>query len=289
MTKVPNLTVPQILKIFTTVPKKFIDDFFSLYEYDNPIKSSSFVIDLAKLAEWLDVLKSTLLKTLHESYKKNIDYIEDKSSRPKDSIHKYGNNHKTIMITPECMKRLCMRSHSVKSETVRSYFIEIEDFLFHYKKQIVEGIMHDIQDLAIKERREKTKDGPGHVYIIRASEVLDDIYKVGETMKTIENRLSKYNTGRAKDVESLYTYYTPYRMEVERCVKRLLKGKRYRKGREIYEIDNEIIAKLIQGCGQFSMKLHYAARKSKLTGKYYIIFESDIPTKFTQHEVETSL
>lgn len=271
----PKLSVSDVLKIFTTVPRKFIDDFFSLYDEDDLMKSE-YVIDAAKLAIWLKIPKFTLLKTLHESYTKGSDYSEE--SKPKPSSH----NHKKVMITPDCMKRLCMRSRSTRAESVRSYFIEIENFLFQYNNQIVEGIMHNIQDLAIKERRTKTNDGPGFMYIIRASEVLDNLFKLGQTQKTVLERIRAYNVGRAKDVEPLFTYYTPYRLEVERCVKRLLKGKRYIKGREIYEVDNEIIGKLIQGCGQLSMKLHSATRKSKLTGRYFIIFTSDIPKMFIQ-------
>lgn len=279
--KPPKLSVPEILKIFTTVPKKFIDDFFSLYSDDQLLKSE-YVIDIEKLAKWLDIRKDTLLNTLRESYQEGIDYTKEKRSRPKTSPHKYANNQKKVMITPECMKRLCMRSNSAKSESVRTYFIEIEQFLFQYNKQIVEGIFHDMQDLTIKNRLKSSNDGPGYMYIIRASEVIDGLHKLGQTRQSVLERLRAYNVGRAKEVEPLYTYYIPYRLEVERCVKRLLKGKRYIRGREIYEIDNEIIAKLIQGCGQMSMKLHYAARKSTLTGKYFVIFDSDIPHKFTQ-------
>lgn len=272
-----KLSVPQILKLFTTVPKKFIDDFFSLYDYENPIKATDYTINLEKLAKWLDVPKFGLSQTLHRNFKKDLDYTEKLVKRPANSVHKYGNNHKKIMITPECMKRMCMSSRSPRAEMVRTYFINIEEFLFHYKDQIVDGLMREIQDLAVKERRTKANDGPGLIYIIRASEVLTDIFKVGQTMNEMKKRLRTYNTGRAKDLEPLYTYFTPYRREVERCLKRLLKGKQYKKGREIYEIDNEIIAKLIQGCGQLSMKLHYANPKSTLNGKYYIIFEADIP------------
>lgn len=88
-------------------------------------------------------------------------------------------------------------------------------------------------------------------------------------------RMSTYNTGRLHDVEVLYSYITSHRKEVERCVKALMKEKQYKKRREIYEVDAEIIAKLIQGCARLSMKLDYKS-KSKLDGKYYIIFSSDL-------------
>ena len=55
----------------------------------------------------------------------------------------------------------------------------------------------------------------------------------------------------------------------------IMHKKRYIKRREIYEVDNEIITKLIEGCDKMSMKLHYVTRKSKLTGPYYMICTSD--------------
>ena len=59
------------------------------------------------------------------------------------------------------------------------------------------------------------------------------------------------------------------------CVKKLMKEKRYKKRREVYHVDYAIISKLITGCAQMSMKLHYTARKSSMDGEYYIIFTSD--------------
>ena len=135
--------------------------------------------------------------------------------------------------------------------------------------------MHDIQDLAMKERRTNKEDGPGLVYILRAS---TNVNKVGETMMDLLKRLSTYNTGRMKDVELLYSYRTTHRREVEKCVKALMREKRYRKRRELYEVDWEIISKLIKGCARLSLKLDQR-NKSKLDGKYYIIFSSDIDNK----------
>ena len=92
----------------------------------------------------------------------------------------------------------------------------------------------------------------------------------------MKDRLHSYNTGRAKDAEVLYVYKAPYRKEVERCVKKLMAKQRYKPRREIYQVDSEIIAKLISGCAQMSMKLHYAKRMSRMTGNYYMIFTSDL-------------
>jgi phage anti-repressor protein len=273
--KLPKLTTVEVIKLFTNVPEGFAEDFFSLYDKKH-VGKDDYIIDVEKLAKWLEVTKKNLLRTLRLSYTTNIDYIEIKAPKP-NQTSKGGNNYKKVMLTPDCMKRICMRSTSNKAETVRTYFIEIENFLIHYNDQIVEGIMRDIQDLARKNIAEKRNDGPGVIYILRADKASSNLNKIGQTGMELIQRLRTYNTGRAQDVEVLSVYRTEYRMEVERCIKKLMKEKQFKKRREIYHVNWEIIQKLIAGCAQLSMKLHGVSRNSVMDGEYYIIFKSDIP------------
>ena len=269
----PHLSTQDVIKLFTRVPHKFVDDFFHLYDRNNTEKTN-FIIDLDKLATWLKTRKSHLCTTLKESYRKNVDFTQKYETARKTSQAYGGNRFIRVMITPDCMKRLCMRSRSKMAETVRTYFIEIEEFLFHYNDEIVDGLMRKIQDLGKKDLLERKKDGPGVVYIIRAGKESSSLNKLGQT-KDLISRLATYNTGRDKDVEVLSVYKTPYKKEVEKCVKKLMEVKRYKKRREIYHVDWEVIAKLIAGCAEFSLKLHRASAKSKMDGEYYMIFTSD--------------
>ena len=119
------------LKKFSLINKKFIDDFFSLYKYDT--KDTEFVIDLEVLTDWLGAAKATIKDTLKKSYSKNIDYTV--------KVIKTGANGRPsekVMLTPDCMKRLCMVSKTKKAEEVRSYFIELEKHIDKYKDIIVE-------------------------------------------------------------------------------------------------------------------------------------------------------
>ena len=269
--QLPRLSIKDTLKIYTTVPRKFIDDFFSLIQHGKDMKTDYF-IELGKLATWLGVQNDSVRKMLYNNYKEGIDYIKKKHHR---ETGKWGNNHKRVYMTVETMKRICMASRSEKAETVRSYFLEIEEFVFHYNDQIVDGLMRDVQDLVLKKRKTRA-DGPGLVYIVRVGGTrVAPKNKLGETRQEILTRLSQYNTGRLHDVELLYMYRVPRRKEVETCVKGLLEEKRYKKGREIYEVDWEVISKLIKGCARLSMKLE-TKNKSKLSGTYYMIFDSDI-------------
>jgi hypothetical protein len=264
-----NLTITDVVKLFTNVPPKFVDDFFSLYTPNT--KQNEFVINLESLAKWLNVDKYTLNNTLKLSYKKGTDYTLERVEREKNI--KYGaNNSIKVMITPDCMKRLSMRSRSKKSETVRTYFIEIENFVIRYNSQIIDGIVNDVKKTEDFHKKHKLKDGPGYIYIIRASTEHSNLYKLGHT-EDLSKRISTYNTGRAKDVELLYAYRVEQRKEVESCVKVLMKDKQYKKRREIYHVDLDIIKKIIDGCSSMSsFKLHHKADKSRLDGEYYMIF-----------------
>jgi hypothetical protein len=264
-----NLSVSDVVKLFTNVPAKFVDDFFALYKPNT--KQDEFVINIDSIVKWLDVQKFTLTSTLKNSYKKGTDYTLEKAIR--DPSMKYGaNNTIKVMLTPDCMKRLCMRSRSKKAETVRTYFIEIESFIMKYNSQIVDGIVRDIKHTEAFHKKNPLKEGPGYIYIIRAAATHSNLYKLGHT-QDLSKRLATYNTGRAHDVELLYAYHVQRRKEVESCVKVMMKDKQYKKRKEIYHVDLEIIKKIIDGCSSLSdIKLHHKASKSRLDGEYYMVF-----------------
>jgi hypothetical protein len=225
------------------------------------------------------------LKTLRSSYIVNKDYTTNAASKvvfdaeanvePKPK-RRGDHLRKLVMLTPDCFKRLCMRSRSTKAETVRTYFIAIDNFVDHYADQISDGITRDIE--AVSKKMAKTagrgKDGPGYLYVLRASADNPDLKKIGHTADLIK-RLATYNTGRAEDVELLYAYRVEKRKAVEMCVKDMLKGKQFKKRREIYEIDLDVLKALINGCDDLSMELHHAAARSRTKGKYFLMFAAD--------------
>jgi phage anti-repressor protein len=264
-----KLNVSDVVKLFTNVPSKFVDDFFELYRPDT--KQYEFVINIDSVAKWLDVEKFTLNSTLKKSYKVGIDYTVERVARD-GAIKSGSNNYIKVMLTPDCMKRMCMRSRSKKAETVRTYFIEIESFIIKYNSQIVDGIVRDIKKTEAFHKQHPLKEGPGYIYIIRAAAAHSNLYKLGHT-QDLYKRLSTYNTGRSTDVELLYAYHVQRRKEVESCVKVMMKDKQYKKRREIYHVDIDIIKKVIDGCSSLSdAKLHHKTAKSRLDGEYYMVF-----------------
>jgi hypothetical protein len=84
---------------------------------------NDFVIDADDIAKWLSVYKFHVIKTLKKSYKENIDYTIKKSTI-KQTQRKYGgNNYKKVMVTPDCFKRMCMRSKSARAKELHTCFI----------------------------------------------------------------------------------------------------------------------------------------------------------------------
>lgn len=259
-----KLTKAELIKVFTKIPNDFVDDF---YETLKGSAIDDFPIDLDLVCKWLKVQKISIRRTLVTSYKKGTDYTEN--ILPKEQRHqgRGGSNNLQIMMTIDCFKRLCMRSKTKVSELVRSYFIELDDFITHYSDQISDGIMNDIENVA-KNAKNNPKDGPGYIYVIR---VAKGLIKLGYA-KDLLKRLSVYNTGRVDDVEMLYAFRTESRKQVEGCIKGLLEAKRFRKHREIYEADLDVIKKLINGCDKMSLEILGKKTNSNQDGKYYMIF-----------------
>jgi hypothetical protein len=116
------------------------------------------------------------------------------------------------------------------------------------------------------------------------------LIKPGHTQDLVK-RLATYNTGRLEDVDVLHVYETEYRKEVERCLKMLMAKKQYKKRKELYEVDLDIVKKLIRGCASLSMKLRYKGdgkTTSAMNGKYYLIFTTDIPRNLGQETTPAS-
>lgn len=178
------------------------------------------------------------------------------------------------MLTPDCFKRLCMMSRSKNAEMVRTYFLAVEKALFQYRQETEEGMRQTIERLQRNQKGPEKNDGPGVVYLKRASHFDRNLLKVGRT-KNSSDRIRTYNTGEADDVEILYQYKTDYVKSVEKCVKGWLEDKRYRRYKEVYDVEPDFAKKFIESCGEIGLKLIHKKRKSTLKGGYFIVFEKE--------------
>jgi len=232
------------LKSYTKINNNFIDDFFSLYDSKNKY---NFSINIEVIAKWFDMRKDTIKATLKESYVKNIDYkiIKNISTGMK------GKPSETILLTPKCFKLMAMQSKTKKAIQVREYYYELEQVIDQYKEYIIKGLEEKIKTL---ENNQKPKINPskGVIYIIQTSDGLGH-YKVGKT-KNLRKRLNNYNGDKKDDIIPIYIYETEDIDNVESCIKKYAKEYQYRKYKEVYKIDINLLKELVNDCGEFNDK-----------------------------------
>ena len=156
------------VKRFTTVPDDFVDDLFKLY---TPTTSQiDMVIPLDDVAKWLNAPKKGLRTTLSRTYIYGIDYVSRPGPNPTKPEGRHGsNNYKTVLLSADCFKRLCMLSKTKKAEMVRSYFIDVETQFLRYMEELMQFLRRDLNP----RRTEFPSDGiasSGYLYIIRATD-----------------------------------------------------------------------------------------------------------------------
>lgn len=268
------IAAKDFLKRYTTVPNTFIDDFLEMYhENTGP---NDLVIDLQVVSVWLNVKKFALIKTLKLSYKQGFDYTIGKGSNPKKKDPR-NNNYKQVLITPDCFKRLCMQSRSKMADQVRSYFIEVENVLIKYRQDLVDGMQQRIKHLENNQKSKAQAPLSGFIYVFKASNEQDSVYKLGRA--NTWKRIKDHESSRADDLEVLFTYETSDLKTVESCAKLVLKSKQYRKYKEIYQADLNVIKQVIDGCAKVNniLKMTYRRRKplSMKGGLYMAIHKSE--------------
>ena len=109
------------------------DDFIMLYI--NNIKSNDYVVNLEKIANWLEVRKDHLKELLISNFTESEDYKHFEKQTDIKQIGRGKNNRKTIMLKYTCAKELCMISRTQKSSVVRKYYIDLEQLLISYNNQ----------------------------------------------------------------------------------------------------------------------------------------------------------
>jgi superfamily II DNA or RNA helicase len=270
--KINNDKLKNFIKKYSKLPysllDNFIDDFFIIYDF-NECNNDNFSINIDVIAKWFKMTTGHIKDTLLYSYKEKIDYkiIKGKSNglkgKPKD----------TILLTPKCFKLMAMQSKTKKAIQVREYYYELEQVIDQYKEYIIKGLEEKIKKL---ENNQKPKINPskGVIYILETSDGLGH-YKVGKT-KNLKQRLKQYNGDKKDDIIPLYVYETDNIDEIERCVKSYAKQYQYRKYKEVYKADINMLKDLINDCGEFNektnLKIKWKSYKQNGGNHYIAIF-----------------
>lgn len=242
----------QFLKQFSTIPHEFITDFFIIAKEE--YMDNEIIIDFSHVTKWLNVRKDSLKKILIENFENTYDYTIEKKKK-KQINSKGATIYENIHLTPNCFKELCMISQTAKAKEVRKYFIEMEKLVKRYFENIKE---HMYKKIGILETnlKPKTKIVGGVVYILKALNTNATLYKLGKT-KGLKYRLNTYNSGNANDIEPLFILPVNDIDSVETCVKKSCKKHQYRKYKEVYEIDINVLKEVMTDCNDFVNKMAF--------------------------------
>jgi len=124
--------------------------------------------------------------------------------------------------------------------------LDIESALYKYKNYIIEGMAKKIEQLE-NNQKPKINSNKKIIYVFRALNTELTLYKIGKTINS-KTRFSKHNSPLANDLEVLFQYETENIDQVETCIKSYMKKSQYRKYKEIYQVDLDIIKQAIKDC-----------------------------------------
>ena len=125
-----NETFISLLNKYTDIDKDFINIFFKKFKIGQELNFNIKDIDVAK---YLDIKIDTLRKRLSNMFSKikiyieNVDFIKIKTKTT---------SAVTYMLNYQCFEKLAMSGDSKKSESVRSYFMKLREFMTNNQKII---------------------------------------------------------------------------------------------------------------------------------------------------------
>jgi len=229
---------------YSFVNSKFVSDFYKIIKEDYIENFHEFLIDSEILRKWLQLnIRQDFNDTIKHRYKLGIDY---RLETIKKSNGRGGHNFEVITLTPEVAKKICLSTNSKKGKDVQQYFIDLEFALYKYKNYIIDGMNQKIKQLE-NNMKPKINSDKKIIYIFRALNTDMDLYKIGKTINS-KTRFNKHNSPMANDLEVLFQFETENINQVELCIKAYMKKAQYRKYKEIYQVDLDIIKKTIKNC-----------------------------------------
>ena len=250
------------VKKYSFVDSRFINDFYNIIKEDYIEKYSEFLIDSELLRKWLNInIRRSFNDTIKRSYVKDIDYTIKTLKR---SNGRGGQNFEVITLTPEASKKICLSTNSKKGKEVQQYFIDLEFALYKYKNYIIDGLKQKMNQLEINQKPKINSDKK-IIYVFRALNTDLTLYKIGRTTN-LKKRLKSHNSSSANDLEVLIIYEAENIIQLEKCVKILMKKAQYRKYKEVYQVDLSIIKSAIKDCDSKLVEINNEIMKKNKKG-----------------------
>ena len=175
---------------------------------------------------------------------------------------------------------MCMSSNTDKGKEVRKYYEKIEKLLDKYKNYIIESLQQKI-DILENNQKPKVNTKKGVIYFIKSQLESDDIFKLGKSKK-FKKRLLSHNSSHSDDVEIALIFETEYIDQVEGCLKSILKKHQYRKRKEIYQINIDILKEIMEGCNELvnridvKKKKKISRQKNNIEYNYFLYIDKNV-------------
>ena len=228
-----NNVFVSLLKQYTNIDVGFINTFFKNFKIGGELNFDIKDIDVAK---YLGITINNIRKRLANAYSKTKKFIENVDFM---KIQTGKASSVTYMINYQCFEKLAMSSDSVKSESIRMYFIKIREFLVENQQLIYQAMENKVN-------LDKYR-GYDSIYFFAVDERNSDLLKIGKT-KDIVLRLRNYNVGRIKEVELKYFALVKNSLLIENCIKLKLKANQVFENKEIFKVEPKVLKKVIDKC-----------------------------------------
>lgn len=258
---------------FSLIDSKFIYDFYSFY--DEGKNEFDKTINIEKIAKWLNVRKDHLKRLLIDNFDDNIDYSETKIQVINGG--KGSNNRKTILLTYECAKLLCMISRSEKASIIRKYYIELEKLLIKYKDNIAESLYNELNIQTNNKKIIEKNKKKALIYILKVDDKLGKGFKIGKS-KDLKARMKQYNVARISELPIVFVYQTEHIDDIEDCIKDNLKKYQLKYNTETFNIDLDFIKETIKYCtlkNALLLKKNNKLFKAKDNKRWLIIIDKE--------------
>ena len=164
-----------------------------------------------------------------------------------------------------------------KGKEVRLYFIEVEKLLFKYQEYIIQGL-----EDKMKKKKPHINPEKGGIYVFKTPDTPENgLYKIGRSAD-FKKRIQTHQTPLSQDIDILFIQECDDIITIEKCVKALMQKYQYRKYKEIYQVDIDIIKKAIHGCESLQSKLidmeKIENEAENMSGgyKYYMMIEREV-------------
>lgn len=240
-------------------------------------------------------LKERYNELLYKNFAENDDYKSISSSEMKKSYVPLeghiempnhidsGNRTKHLIVSPDCFKSSLMMMNTQRAKQIRQYYLQIEKVFRQYMKQLSESKDKQLEDMKqsldsykMMVINKATFKCDQYIYIATSRNYAkQNIFKVGMS-KTVEKRLSGYQTGRASNDKFSYVYLMKCvdAKAMEQLIFTRLKSFSYEDSREMFQIHFETLKDILSIFEKFENESF--ENINKLLSKYYSTY-ADMP------------